>query len=190
MPTTRPPGYALASLGLTGVGAGLALLIRPQLLSGALRLGDSDAVRWLPRLLAIRELALGVGATAASRDKADPWPWLMTIAAVDGAEAVVLAWALRSRSIDPFGGFAFVAADLGSASAVALRVGELACPAARSQSSGVRPRGPSRTCHPQLGLLLRVSRLFCDLSHTECPTSRRRGRSTLPSTTHKAHNGI
>lgn len=74
-------------LGLTRAGAGLALLIRPRLLTGALRFEDSDAARWLPRLLAVRELALGVGATAASSDKADPWPWLMTIAAVDGVEA-------------------------------------------------------------------------------------------------------
>lgn len=113
-------------LGLTRVGAGLAILTRPQLLAGALGLGNSDAARWLPRLLAVREVALGVGATAASRDKADPWPWLMTIAAVDGAEAAVLARALRSHGIDPAGGSAFLAADLGSASAVALRVARLA----------------------------------------------------------------
>jgi len=118
-------------LGLTRIGAGLAILIRPQLLIGALGLGNSDAARWLPRLLAVREIALGVGATGASRDNADPWPWLMTISAVDGAEAAVLARALRSHSIDPAGGLAFVAADLGSASAIALRLARVAGPATR-----------------------------------------------------------
>ena len=37
-----------------------------------------------PRLLAVLEIALGTGAVASLRADADPWPWLMTIAAVDG----------------------------------------------------------------------------------------------------------
>jgi hypothetical protein len=80
----------------------------------------------MPRLLGIRELALGIGTTAASDDRADPRPWLMTISAIDGAEAAVLGLALRNHRIDVTGGLAFVAADLGSASAVVLRVAELA----------------------------------------------------------------
>ena len=55
----------------------------------------------------------------------------MTIAAVDGVEALVLTTALHRRSIDPVGGCGFIAADLGSASAVALRVGEQARAAVR-----------------------------------------------------------
>jgi hypothetical protein len=85
-------------LGTVRVGAGLALLARPRLLSGALGLsGREPASSWLPRLVAIREVALGTGALAASRPTADPWPWLMTIAAVDGAEAAVLALGSSGR---------------------------------------------------------------------------------------------
>jgi hypothetical protein len=112
-------------LGPTRIAAGVALLLRPQLLAGALGLSTGQAAHWLPRLLAVREIALGIGAVASSRGDADPWPWLMTIAAVDGAEAAVLAAALRQRAVDPAGGWAFTAADLGSASAVVLRVARL-----------------------------------------------------------------
>lgn len=108
-------------MGTTRIMAAAALLVRPRLLTGALALGREDAATWLPRLLAVRETALGIGAVAASRDESDPWPWLMTIAAVDGAEAALIA-ALRRRAIDPAGGSAFAAADLGSASAVILRL--------------------------------------------------------------------
>jgi hypothetical protein len=109
-------------LGTVRMGAAAALLLCPSLLTGALGLGDSHTARLLPRLLAVRELALGVGATAASRGNADPWPWLMTIGAVDGAEALILMSALRNRTVDPAGGWAFVASDLGSASTILFRV--------------------------------------------------------------------
>jgi len=114
-------------LGLTRIAAGVALLARPQLLTGALGLdSENESARWLPRLMAVREIALGVGTLVASRRSADPWPWLMTIAAVDGAEAAVLALALRGHAVDPLGGWAFVAADVGSAVAAPVRVARLA----------------------------------------------------------------
>ncbi len=113
-------------LGPTRIAAGVVILLRPQLLAGALGLNKGGAAEgWLPRLLAVREIALGVGAQVSSRANADPWPWLMTIAAVDGAEAAVLLAALRKRAVDPAGGWAFTAADLGSASMVAMRVARL-----------------------------------------------------------------
>lgn len=109
-------------LGAMRIGAGLLLVLRPQLLAGSLGLaGGGPASSWLPRLVAVREVALGAGAIAASRPNTDPWPWLMTIAAVDGAEAAVLTAGLKRGAVDPAGGWAFVAADVGSASAVPLR---------------------------------------------------------------------
>lgn len=69
------------------IGAGLVVLSKPGLLAGALDWNDGgNGSVWLPRLVAVRELCLGVGAVNSSRGNADPWPWLMTIATVDGAE--------------------------------------------------------------------------------------------------------
>jgi hypothetical protein len=59
---------------------------------------------------------------AASRSGADPWPWLMTVSAIDGVEARVLFTALRSKAVDPPGGWAFIAADAGSAAALFTRM--------------------------------------------------------------------
>ena len=78
-------------LGATRSVAGLVLLIRPQLLTAALRLSDAgEAGWWLSQLLAVCELAVGPGAVAASRSTPDPWPWLMTVSVIDGAQALVL----------------------------------------------------------------------------------------------------
>jgi hypothetical protein len=127
-------------LGAMRMGAGLLLVLRPQVLAAFLGLaGGEPASSWLPRLVAVREVALGAGAVAASRPNADPWPWLMTIAAVDGAEAAVLAVGLKRGALDAAGGWAFVAADVGSASAVPPRAVGLSS-LARKTSSG-RQRG-------------------------------------------------
>lgn len=66
-----------------------------------------------------------MSAVAASRPSADPWPWLMTVSAIDGAEALVLLIALRGKAVDKPGGWAFVAADAGSAAALITRIGHL-----------------------------------------------------------------
>jgi hypothetical protein len=113
-------------LGATRIVAGLVLLIRPRLLTAALGLSDAgEAGWWLSRMLAVRELAVGTGTVAASRPTADPWPWLMRVSAIDGAEALVLLTALRRKIVDQPGGWAFVAADVGSAAALATRVAHL-----------------------------------------------------------------
>jgi hypothetical protein len=113
-------------LGATRIVAGLVLLIRPQLLTAALGLSAAgEAGWWLSRLLAVRELAVGTGAVSASRSVADPWPWLMTVSAIDGAEALVLLTALRRKIVDQPGGWAFVAADVGSAAALVTRTAHL-----------------------------------------------------------------
>ena len=60
-------------LGARRIVAGLVLLIRPQLLAAALGLSAAgEAGWWLSRMLAVRELAAGAGAVAASRSTADP----------------------------------------------------------------------------------------------------------------------
>jgi hypothetical protein len=83
-------------LGATRIVAGIVLVVRPQLLAAALGLSSAgEAGWWLSRMLAVREIAIGTGTVAASRPSADPWPWLMTVSAIDGAEALVLLIAGR-----------------------------------------------------------------------------------------------
>jgi hypothetical protein len=109
-------------LGATRIVAGIAILIRPRLLTAALGLSAAaDAGWWLSRMLAVRELAVGTGTVAASRSTANPWPWLMTVSAIDGAEALVLLAALRRKAVDQPGGWAFFAADAGSAASLITR---------------------------------------------------------------------
>jgi len=113
-------------LGATRILAGLVMLVRPQLLTAALGLsGGGQAGWWLSRLIAVRELAVRTGTVARSRPNADPWPWLMTVSAIDGAEALVLLTALRRQAVDGPGGWAFVAADAGSAAALITRIAHL-----------------------------------------------------------------
>jgi hypothetical protein len=113
-------------LGATRIVAGIVLVVRPQLLTAALGLSSAgEAGWWLSRMLAVREIAIGTGTVAASRPSADPWPWLMTVSAIDGAEALVLLIALRRKAVDKPGGWAFVAADAGSAAALVTRIGHL-----------------------------------------------------------------
>jgi hypothetical protein len=80
------------------------------------------AAWWLSRLIAVREIAVGTGTVAASRPHADPGLWLMTVSAIDGAEALVLLTALRRKAVDVPGGWAFVVADAGSAAALITRI--------------------------------------------------------------------
>jgi hypothetical protein len=113
-------------LGATRILAGVVLLVRPQLLTAALGLaGAGKAGWWLSRMLAVREVAVGTGTATASRPAADPWPWLMTVSAIGGAEALVLLGGLRRNVVDRPGGWAFVAADVGSAAALIARIGQL-----------------------------------------------------------------
>jgi hypothetical protein len=120
-------------LGATRIVAGIVLLLRPRLLTAALGLSTAGEAGWLlSRMLAVCELAVGTGMVAASRSTADPWPWLMTVSAIDGAEALVLFTAVRRKAVDQPGGWAFLAADAGSAAALITRIVHLRRLTARS----------------------------------------------------------
>jgi hypothetical protein len=87
-------------LGETRIVAGIVLVVQSQLLTAALGLSSAgEAGWWLSRMHAIREIAIGTGTVEASRPSADPWPWLMTVSAIDGAEALVLLIALRRKAV-------------------------------------------------------------------------------------------
>jgi len=139
-------------LGATRIVAGLVLVLRPQLLTAALGLSAAgEAGWWLSRMLAVREIAVGTGTVAASHRGADPWPWLMTVSAIDGAEALVLFTALRRKAVDQPGGWAFVAADAGSAAALITRIAHLR----RLTTRGATTRGGSATL--AVGLLVQIT---------------------------------
>jgi hypothetical protein len=96
--------------------SGTLMLARPRVLPKMLGLdGGSPALRWLPRLLAIREIAFAVAAVAASARAENPLPWLCPLAAVHGAEAIVLFGAVLDHAVPRERGRPFIASDLGSA---------------------------------------------------------------------------
>ena len=104
-------------LGLTRAAFGLAMLLRPTLLVTALGIRDAagPSARWLPRLLAVREIALGMGLTVSSRGDGNPYAGLITLSLIDAGEAVILLLALNSHEVARDRGWAFIAADAGSA---------------------------------------------------------------------------
>jgi hypothetical protein len=106
-------------LGLIRTTVAGIFLVRPTLLPRLLGMEvDAGPARWLPRLFAVRELVIGVGAIADSRQERDPWPALLAISAVDAAEALVILEALRQRASPLDRALGFTLADLGSAFAL------------------------------------------------------------------------
>jgi hypothetical protein len=106
-------------LGLTRTGVAGLMLVRPALLPNWLGLpADAGSQRWLSRLLAVRELIIGTSALANSRADQDPLPSLLTISAIDAAEAVVILAALNESELPWDRALGFVLADLGSAAAL------------------------------------------------------------------------
>lgn len=69
---------------------------------GARLLGTDTAtaqrVGWLTRMMAVRDAAIGAGATVAAR-RGDPRPWLVAGAVSDAVDAVVIAGALKQGRV-------------------------------------------------------------------------------------------
>jgi hypothetical protein len=131
-------------LGLTRVAVAGLMLFRPALLPSLLGLrADATPTPWLPRLLAVRELVIGTNALASSRPDRDPLPALLTISAVDGAEAVVILAALSRRELPWDRALGFVLADLGSAAALPVLIKRLRTRPPRTPvSHGAASRDP------------------------------------------------
>ena len=103
-------------VGTARIAAGALMLARPLVLPKMLGLDDAGpALRWLPRLLGIREIAVGVAAVAASSRTENPLPWLCTLGAIDGAESIVVFAGVVEGAVPPARGWPFIASDLGSA---------------------------------------------------------------------------
>lgn len=104
------------SAGPVRVAAGSLLLLRPRLLPVAVGTGSrARAPDWLVRMVAVREIVLGIGLLSAGRRRRDPRPWLLSSAAVDGAECVVVVDAIARRQLPGVPALGFAAADLGGA---------------------------------------------------------------------------
>ena len=65
--------------------------------------------------IAVREIALGTGLAASSRGDGNPYAGLITLSLIDAGEAVILLLALNSHEMARGRGWAFIAADAGSA---------------------------------------------------------------------------
>jgi hypothetical protein len=66
-------------------------------------------------MLAVREIVLGFGLAAAANRQRDPRPWLLSAAAIDGAESVVVLVAIARRQLPSVPALGFAAADCGGA---------------------------------------------------------------------------
>jgi hypothetical protein len=87
-------GLVRIIVGLTATGA--------PVLSARVVGSDSATARrvtWLTRMMAGRELAVGLGALTASRRGTDAAPWLLFGAVADGVDAAAFILALRQRRI-------------------------------------------------------------------------------------------
>jgi hypothetical protein len=96
--------------------AGSLLLARPRLLPLAVGAGPgAEGPDWLVRMVAVRELVLGMGLLSAARRRRDPRPWLLSTAAVDGSECLVVLHAVNRRQLPVVPALGFAAADFGGA---------------------------------------------------------------------------
>jgi hypothetical protein len=96
--------------------AGSLLLVQPRLLPRALGAGSgAQPPDWLVRMVAVREIVLGISLSSARRLPGDPRPWLLSAAAIDGAEGVVVLDAIARRQLPGVPALGFAAADLGGA---------------------------------------------------------------------------
>jgi hypothetical protein len=105
--------------------AGCLLLARPRALGEVIGADFSPVSEsnWLVRMVAVRDLVLGVAGLAVSRSYEESRGWLFAQSLVDGAEALVVLGAVRRGELEPMRGLAFAAAEVGSA---AVAVGLLA----------------------------------------------------------------
>jgi hypothetical protein len=69
----------------------------------------------LVRMVAVRELVLGIAGLAVSPSYEDSRRWLFAQSLVDGAEALIVLGAVRRGDLEPMRGLPFAAADAGSA---------------------------------------------------------------------------
>jgi hypothetical protein len=90
---------------------GVGLLVRPHLLARFLGADSVTAGRtaWLTRMVAGRELALGVGTLTGS-----PGPWLVAQMISDSSDAFAIAAALRRRQVSRVLGAGFIAFAVGA----------------------------------------------------------------------------
>jgi hypothetical protein len=96
--------------------AGSLLLAQPRVLLAAVGAGSRDrAPDWLVRMVAVREIILGIGLLSTARRQRDPRPWLLCSAATDGAECVVVLDAIARRQLPSIPALGFAAADVGGA---------------------------------------------------------------------------
>lgn len=100
--------------GPTRVLAGSLLVAQPRLLPRAVGAGV-EAADWLVRMVALREIVLGIGLAPGARRQGDPRPGLLSAAAIDGAECIVVLGAIARRHLPAVPALGFAAADLGGA---------------------------------------------------------------------------
>lgn len=107
-----------AGLGLFRTALGVTMWAAPAQMPRLLGVDRQTAERiaWLPRMLAARELALGLGCLAARRTGASH-RWLAAQAVSDAGDVVALSLALARGHVPRLAGIAVAAAALAGAAA-------------------------------------------------------------------------
>ena len=110
---------AARSTGPTRIGIGTLLVIKPELMVRLLhgKGADSPTTRLNLRMLAVREIALGIGTVLALGTERDVRRWLLVLSLVDTGEALALVPAIWQGTVPRAVGLAYAAADLGSSAA-------------------------------------------------------------------------
>jgi hypothetical protein len=121
--TARLPGLMI---GLGRVGLGLGFLAMPETSTKVLGLDAATAARmtWMARMMAARDVALGVGTVLGVAYDRDGDVWLLAGAACDAADALAIAGAIRAKRLPALRAGAMVVLAGGAAAAgavVALR---------------------------------------------------------------------
>jgi hypothetical protein len=105
-----------ATSGPARIAFGTLLLIKPRLLPRSVgATSGGEAAPLLARMIAVREVVAGIGLLSASRADSDPRPSLLSLAAVDGSEGIVVLHALVRRRLPAIPALGFAVADLGGA---------------------------------------------------------------------------
>lgn len=99
----------IPAMGLTRIVIGVALVIDPSALGRALGVADPQRSAPLGRLLAARELAIGIGTLLAWRRGRDEELWLTAQAISDGSDTIAFAAATLAGRVPPGRGWAMAA---------------------------------------------------------------------------------
>jgi hypothetical protein len=98
---TRGPRIPGLLIGTGRIGLGLGFLVRPEFSTKILGLDSATAARmtWMARMMAARDVAIGVGTVYGVATDRDGDVWLVAGAACDAVDALAIAGAVHAKRL-------------------------------------------------------------------------------------------